>query len=112
MPLLLLLRNVAAHLVTLHPLDHRTAVVALLRPPGSFSLGSTSASCAYGPAAPSLRVSASQCPRPSLARAETLRSSRPCRVARSSASPRLPPASSHRSQPACLSGDRGRPAPA
>src|SRR5664279_1772240 len=31
LPLLLLLRNVAAHLVTLHPLDHRAAVVALVR---------------------------------------------------------------------------------
>src|SRR5450755_1231875 len=30
-PLLFLLRNVAAHLVTLHPLDHRAAVVALIR---------------------------------------------------------------------------------
>src|SRR5664279_847884 len=31
LPLLLLLRNVAANLVTLHPLDHRAAVVALIR---------------------------------------------------------------------------------
>src|ERR1017187_7848106 len=30
-PFLLLLRNVAANLVTLHPLDHRAAVVALVR---------------------------------------------------------------------------------
>src|ERR1035438_1816577 len=31
LPLLPLLRNVAANLVTLHPLDHRAAVVALVR---------------------------------------------------------------------------------
>src|ERR1017187_4740767 len=31
LPLLFLLRNVAANLVTLHPLDHRAAVVALIR---------------------------------------------------------------------------------
>jgi len=53
--------------------------------------------CAYGPAAPVFRVSASQCPRPSLARAETLVALAVSR-ARSSAS-RVASASSHDRNP-------------
>ncbi len=80
------------------------------RPPDSSTPCSTSASCACDPTALSLPASASRSPRPSPIRAETPRNSRPCPAAQSSASPRSPPASLHRSRSAALAAARDRPA--
>src|ERR1700678_233757 len=61
----------------------------------------TSFSYAYDPIAPGLRASASLCQKPSPIHTETRRNSLLCPVARSIASPRWPPAWSHRSQSSC-----------
>src|ERR1700678_220476 len=80
-------------------------------PPGFSTPDSTSASCACGPVVPSLRASASPDPMPSRAHSGIPRNSLPCPAALSTASPRWPPTSSHRSQSASPSPTPDPPAP-
>jgi hypothetical protein len=76
----------------------------------SSTLCSKYASCACDPAASDLLASALQCPRPAPTQLENRCNSRPCRAARSSASPHWLPAWWRRCRFACPLTIRGLPA--